>query len=392
MKKAVCFFLLLMISVFFLYDGLGCRYTIREIGFSDVYSKNYRLLIFTNSITAAENVPSILKLSNMLLKDSNVQLEIINIDEQKSSPALKFLDLNNPPDLPAAVFVSPGGRSMLCSFSTDKKSSEASLIESLVSSAYRNEIIKELIRSYGVVLIVEGTNDALNKQVKAAAREAVKAMKGSLDQMPKIVNEPPEIIIIPHSRINEENILLFGLGITGKNKNDTHVAIMYGRGKIAGPVLMNEQINTKRIYNLLTLVGEDCECGIDNSWMFGDVIPLRWGPEEQADLTRILGFDVENPFVKTEMSQIISLRPDSKKMIDPVEENLMGFVEERFQIGNKADAIPRISAADIRDSFLPGEQPQTGKVSGIILIVFTTILLITFATLFIYFKKKSNKL
>jgi hypothetical protein len=397
MKRAVCFFSLLLIVTFLFHDAFACRYTIREIGFSDVYSKNYQLLIFTNSITSKEEILTIRQFSNMLLRDSNVTLDLVNIDEQNSSPNLKFLSQYNPHTFPFAVFVSPEGKSMLCSYTTtDRLFSDSSfpLFESLVSSSARDEIIKKLIRSYGVVLIIEGTDDAENRRVKNAAKEAVKAITGSMEQMPKVVNEPPEIMAVPHNKVNDENILLFGLGITEKNKDDTHVAIIYGRGKLAGPVLMDEQINTKRIYNLLTLVGADCECGIDNSWIIGDVIPLRWGPSEQAELTKHLGFDVENPFIKTEMSQIISLKPSAVNQINPLEENLLGFVEESFEIVNKDDAVPKITAAEIRKSFSQENQPEINlmlKKTFIGLGVIFLIIVITGLSIFLLHKRRTTK-
>lgn len=397
MKRAECFFSLLIIFTLLFYDAFACRYTIREIGFSDVYSKNYQLLIFTNSTTPAEQVLTIKKFSNMLLRDSNVSLELINVDEQKSSPDLKFLSQYNPHTLPFAVFVSPGGKPMLCSFTmTDRSFSESSfpLFESLVSSSARDEMIKKLIRSYGVVLIIEGIDDAENRRVKNAAREAVKAITGSLDQMPKVVNEPPEIMVVPHNKVNDENILLFGLGITEKNKDDTHIAIIYGKGKLAGPVLMDEQISTKRIYNLLTLVGADCECGIGNSWIIGDMIPLRWGPLEQAELTKHLGFDVENPFIKTEMSQIISLKPSAVNKINPLEENLLGFMEESFEIVTKDDGVPKITAAEIMKSFSQENQPRTNLMLKKILIglgIIFLMIIITGLSIFLLYKRRTTK-
>jgi hypothetical protein len=254
-------------------------------------------------------------------------------------------------------------------------------------------MVSKLVRAYGVVLLIEGTDREENRRVKIAAREAVKAITESLSQMPKVVNEPPEILVIPHNKIDEEKILLFGLGITEKNKDDTHVAIIYGRGRLAGPVLRGEQISNVRLYNLLTFVGADCECGIDNSWIIGDMIPLRWGPSEQDKLIKQLGFDVENPFVKTEMSQIIYLKPSIGTMINPLEENLLGFVEESFEMINAADAVPKISAAEIQKSFSQENQP---KISILLKKTFMTLggivlVIVIWLYFFLLHKRRANK-
>jgi len=396
MKRIILFFSLLMTFIFIFHDSFGCRYTIREIGFSDIGSNTYQMLLFTNSYTPEEQVLIINKFSNLLLNDTNVRLEIINVDENKSSSNLKFLKQYDIHTFPSAVFVAPGGESMLCSLPSKGKSLSASswfLLENLVSSAIREDMVSKLVRAYGVVLLIEGTDREENRRVKIAAREAVKAITESLNQMPKVVNESPEILVIPHNKVDEEEILLFGLGITEKNKDDTHVAIIYGRGRLAGPVLKGEQINNVRLYNLLTFVGADCECGIDNSWIIGDMIPLRWGPSEQDKLIKQLGFDVENPFVKTEMSQIIYLKPSIGTVINPLEENLLGFVEESFEMINAADAVPKISAAEIQKSFSQEKQP---KISILLKKTFMTLggivlVIVIWLYFFLLHKRRANK-
>src|SRR5450759_2694983 len=96
MKRAELFFsLLLMTFTFVFHDSFACRYTIREIGFSDIGSKTYHLFFFTNSHTPEEQVLTIRKFSNLLFRDTNVRLEIINVDENGSSPGLKFLNRYN---------------------------------------------------------------------------------------------------------------------------------------------------------------------------------------------------------------------------------------------------------------------------------------------------------
>ena len=59
------------------------------------------------------------------------------------------------------------------------------------------------------------------------------------------------------------------------------------------------------IFNTLSIIGESCECGADRGWLLGTRIPLRWGEKAQSELADHLGFDVENPMVRTEMSQIL---------------------------------------------------------------------------------------
>ena len=385
-----------MAILLFSYNISACRYTVREIGFSDLGLKKYSLVFFTDSLTPEEQIINMQKYSGVLLRETNVQMEIIDTDKNKSSSYLRFLSNYSDQRCPFAVFVSPDGKSMICSSVKAGNSINESywyLLESMVSSPLREDIVRELIRSLGVVLIIEGSDNAENKRIRDAAGNAVKEIRGNLDQMPKVVNKPPVIMVISHNRINDEKVLLFSLGITEKDKDDTHLAIIYGRGKVAGHLLTGEQINTRRIYNLLTLVGADCECGIDNSWIIGDMIPLRWGSSQQAELSDQLGFDVENPFVKTEMSQIISMKSNLANPINPLENNLLGLAQGNLEISDAENPVPKITAVDIRRSFLPGNIQKNDLLLKKVIITIGLIVLviaITGFSIFLFYKRRAN--
>ena len=396
MKRINLYLYFLLTFTFVSNNSLACRYTVREIGFSDLGLKTYNLVFFTDSRTPAEQIINMQKYSRVLLQDTNVQMEIIDTDKNKSSPYLRFLTQYSDQRCPFTVFISPDGESMICpAVKTGQSINESSwyLIESMVSSSFREDIVRELIRSLGVVLIIEGSDNAENNRIKDAARNAVREITGDLDQMPKVVNKPPKIIVISHNKINDEKVLLFSLGITGKNKDDAHLTVIYGRGKLAGHLLTGEQINSGRIYNLLSLVGADCECGIDNSWIMGDMIPLRWGPSQQADLSDQLGFDVENPFVKTEMSQIISLNRNLPNSINPLENNILGFAKGSLEISDAENPIPKITAEEIRRTFLPGNIQKNDFLLKRIIITIGLIVLviaITGFSIFLLHKRRTG--
>ncbi|MCK5457743.1 MAG: hypothetical protein KAI45_11500, partial [Melioribacteraceae bacterium] len=109
------------------------------------------------------------------------------------------------------------------------------------------------------------------------------------------------------------------------------VAILYGRGRRIGPVLRGKEIGKDNIFSLLAIIGADCECGLDRSVMLGKMIPLRWEKEIQIELAEQLGFDVENPMIKSEMSQILSLSVDlqngknSKSPLSAYKEGIIKF-------------------------------------------------------------------
>ena len=182
------------------------------------------------------------------------------------------------------------------------------------------------------------------------------------------------------------------LGITEDNANETSVAIIYGRGRIMGPVLQGEQITERKLFNLLTVVGADCECGLDNSWILGRMIPLHWESSVQAELTQLFGFDVESPLVKAEMSQILSLKEVFKNPLNPVEDNILGYTEGKFEIEKSSQNISRISASDIQKSFSKNTSLKNNLAFKTMLAGFGGILLIVSVIgvfLFVKYKRRN---
>jgi len=347
-------FIVFITGSFFPLSTSACRYTVREIGFSDIGSMPYLIYVFTKSDMPEDDISTIKKLSSALLYETNVRLEIINVNEEKDSITQYRLDKHNIHSFPSALFISPQGESTICSFNYQGRSFDESvwlLLENLVSSTIRKSIVDQLLRSYCIVLVVEGKNASKNKNAIRAANEAVREISGTMDQMPKVVHSPPRILVIPQEKIHDEKILLLSLGIKEENAMDPSVAIIYGRGRIMGPVLQGEQISKRILFNLLTIVGADCECGLDHSWILGRMIPLRWESQVQSELIQFLGFDVENPLVKAEMSQILSIKPVFENPLNPLENNLLGYTEKEFKVEKESQDILKISAYDIQQSF-----------------------------------------
>ncbi len=335
-------------------DTWACRYTVREIGFSDIGSEPYLIYIFSSSDTSEDDYSTIENLSFALLHDANIQLRTINIHKEKDPAILNYLYKYNFQTFPSALFVTPRGLSMACPLSHPGRSFDESatlMLESTVSSETRNSLIDQLLTSYCVVLVIEGKNAESNRKALQEAQYAIREISGSLDLLPKVVSSPPSILVIPKDKTNDEKILLLSLGLTEEEIIEPSAAVIYGRGRLMGPVLRGEQITNRKLFNLLTVVGADCECGLDNSWLLGRMIPLRWEASAQAEVNKMLDFDVENPLIKAEMSQILSIKPIPVNPMNPLDNNLLWYFEGKFETDSSAQAKSKISASDIEESF-----------------------------------------
>ena len=360
----------------------SCRYTIREIGYSDIGSEPHYLYIFTNSETSEKEISSIHNLSHSILNETNVKLKLFDADKEKY----------NIKSFPSGVFVFPGGEYMIFSLKQAGRSLYESvwmLLDNLVTSTCRKTIKAKLLQAYCVVLVVEGDNRQQNENVLLETKKAVREITRMLDQMPKVVDSPPAVVVLPRKDIPDERLLLTSLGITEKETGMPSVAILYGRGRIMGPVLQGDLISRDIIHNLLSIVGADCECGLDHSWILGRMIPLRWESSVQNELAKNLGFDIENPMVRSEMSQILSLKQAHVKSLDPMGSSLLGYSEGELDIAKSPEKISKIPASEVRKSFYQTEKSKNNLVFKTIILGFGGILLIVIVTLlFIQYKRK----
>ena len=150
-------------------------------------------------------------------------------------------------------------------------------------------------------------------------------------------------------------------------------------------------LHLRRVFNLLTVVCADCECGLDNSWLLGRMIPLRWEGSVQAEVIQMLEFDVENPWVKAEMSQILSIKPIPDDPMNPLDNNLLGYSEGRFEVDSITQDNSKISASDIQMSFSETSSFKKSPVFRTIMMGFggfVIIVLIVGVFLLVRFKRK----
>jgi hypothetical protein len=327
-------------------EVFGCRYSVRDAGFVDLGGSTYYLYLFSDELTR-DRLPSTVR-AYAALVDSNIKVESIDTGAAKPHPAMKVLDELGIAHPPAAVLVAPGGRPMAVPFSSDSplETEHAwTVLEGLVSSPVRERILENILDAFCVVVMVEGDSKEANDAAKEAARKAIERIEGMMPLMPKPVKEPPRLITVPFDGIAAEKALLFGLGLDEEHIGQPHAAVLYGRGRAIGPLLRGETIQEKFLYNIMLIIGADCECDLDRAWLQGTMIPMRWDEPRQERAAKMLDFDPENPMVKMEVSRIVSAGPGSFRnrfrLDDPFEEDvLFGYQEEAVPFEPAGDGVP----------------------------------------------------
>jgi len=309
----------------------GCIYNVRDIGFADLAPLPYRLFCFIQDNTQQRVVEALKQISYTTFLESNIKVEIVNVDQNKSHPAIEYIRFWEIESFPAAILLSPMGRSLVLPLSAPHNSFDEAIRSSFtqtISSPIREEILDHLVKSYCVVLLIEGKDKAGNSKAYELASRINRKIAKIMGQLPKRIEEPPRTIVIPQELIPEESVVIWSLGIEGNQVNKPHIAVIYGRGRRIGPLLIGEKITEDRLYKILSVIGLSCDCGLDKKWMMGPLLPLRWDEKIQSDVVKFLGFDAENPMVKTEMSSIISLDLFKQTEDDELRENLGDIFNE----------------------------------------------------------------
>jgi len=292
----------------------ACKYNVRDTGFVDLGTEPYYLYGYVREDNPADVLTSFKDISYAVFVDTNVRVEIINIDEQKDHPAIKYIDLKQIESFPTAVVVSPDGQWLSVGVTEADQPFKRSLLtalEDIVSSVKRDEIIRQVSEVYAAVLLFEGPDEEEHKKAREAALEGIDAITRQMKLLPKAVAEPPVLVEVSRGEFSAEKVLLWSLGLEAEDINEPCAAVIYGRARWIGPLMRGEQISANVIANILYVIGADCECGLDRSLMQGTMLPVRWSEEIQAKAAKGLGFDPENPMIKMEINRILRMGASS---------------------------------------------------------------------------------
>ncbi|MCK4999760.1 MAG: hypothetical protein KAS23_09500 [Anaerohalosphaera sp.] len=335
----------------------ACRYNVRDVGFVDLRPAPYAFYCFVDSSTPAEFVSAFDTVAGAGLLDTNIKHVIINVDEQSGHPAKAYLQKHFPDSLPAIIFASQDGRSMLLPIGDTAGSINDKLwviTNDLAASPKREEILDKLISSFAVVLVVNPDENA-----RSIAQQAIDHIASQLPLMPKHVSRPPALAVIESLDAQKERTLLWALDIDAADSKPS-ITVLYGRGRRMGFTLKDDQLNADTLIGLLSIIGADCECGLDRKWMEGLMFPFTWNDGLKQDAAKALGFDPEDPSVKMEISLILKNGPTTQRAaadFSAIPEVGFGYqeIEVTFDAPEEA-AVPEVPAIESQEEI---PKPQT---------------------------------
>ena len=323
--------------------GHACRYTVRDVGFADLGNERFTFFCFIDDQVSGAQVDRLGQTASVLFVDANVRFQLVNLTKGDHPQAKRLAERT--PGVPAGLLLSPTGElAWQVNFPSAKlENPEWSFLSSVVSSPIRDVLIKKLIPAYAVILFIEGTDGAQTRRARAAVDDAIKAITPLLPEMPKPVDHPPEVVVVPAKRIAGESVLLWSLGLDAGQVPEPQAVVLMGRGRRVGQPLRGGLVTRSELQEALAVVGQDCECGLDRVWMQGEPFPLSWGRTERTAAYAALGFDPDNPQVKGEISRIISRGPNSQAKgaasSSHFEQLSMGYSEELIEFNIEPEEL-----------------------------------------------------
>ncbi|MCP4449847.1 MAG: hypothetical protein GY809_00175, partial [Planctomycetes bacterium] len=230
-----------------------------------------------------------------------------NVTGELVLPTSEVTTVDRPDLLPAAVLVSPRGRSLVLPMDLPDKTPLQALTEltaQLTRSPFKTNLLAQASRHFAVVLLIESEETLKNRQATLAIETAFMHIAQQMAFMPKRIKSPPVMIKLTPKEAIQHRVLLWELGI--EPKDVPAVAIVYGRLRTMGPVLVSEDISEDTLNAYLGVIGADCECDLDRRLLHTPMLAHHWPRSMYEAMTEALAFDPEHPEVKMEVSQIIT--------------------------------------------------------------------------------------
>ena len=340
----------------------ACRYNIREIGFVGVQQPEFRFPVFVHGDEQKEWLPGFQQSGTRWLGPSNISWEVIDEVQQASSPDLRRRAQLGP-RLPGGIVLAAGREDGWPVFLHVADAELQEKLSALVASSARRQITDAVINSYGAVLLLRGKEEASNAAAQSLAREAIKVVESTLADLPKRIARGPQLVEFDPS-LPAEQITAWSLGVNGKDLTQPVVAVVYGRGRLAGPALHGESLTAVKLRDQLALIGADCECALDHSWMTAGSIPLAISSADETLISTALGFDPAAASLKAEVHQILLTQSQAAR--DPAASRGGGYRETPLEGGRyhvpHASEIPFVFDTLDKATSIGGEPTASAQV------------------------------
>lgn len=337
--------------------AIGCPYSVRQVGFAMPRSGPYQVFVFVDDkLENPDELGRAFDAAAIVLHESNVEAKIVNVDRQGDHEALTYREDASAERLPAAVLVSPQQKALALG-AVDTSKDLRALLDRVVASPRRDDLVQTIVEHWCVVLLVEGgqsKEDALAKREIAAA---IEAFGGSGAKGGRPGTKPPHLLVVPNG--DEELVLLWSLGLQDGRTRSPQAVVLFGPGRQFGPLLGGPSITQSRLLGILNALVVNCACTTDTSFLSSPVVPLVWGEDMQERVRVHVGLDPRDPVVKMNLARLWK----DKGWDNGLDVGLMGYHEgyiEFTQEGNEETVVD-----DATPAFRPAPVPRASAEAAV---------------------------
>jgi hypothetical protein len=128
-----------------------------------------------------------------------------------------------------------------------------------------------------------------------------------------------------------EQVLRWSLGLDERAPKRARVAVLFGTGRRCGPDLLAAEATRSKLMDLFRLLGRNCTCTTDPTWLLGPALPVDWSADLQAQVREALGFDPTSPAVAEALSGVWTKlrRPANGEAVPDSTTGYVEFSDER---------------------------------------------------------------
>jgi len=311
----------------------SCPYSIRQSGFVVLKKQPYHVYCFVNDKTPGKDeLSTAVNDARYVLRDTNVEAEVVNVDRQLDHDAMIHYYQLAPDKLPVLALVSPKEEVTRLGGAALSPDNVEAVLEGVVSSPKRDEMMEHIVKQWCVVLLVKGADAADNHRALTEAKASVKDIKGKPAEMVLSIDDPPHLLVVD-AKDPQERIFLWSLGLTGDDPPKAKAVVLFGRGRQVGPVLEGSNLNRTSLSNIFFKIGSNCSCTSDPIWISGRFVPLRWDDLCRREVRRLAGFDPDSMRVRSEMARVWN-----KDLETGQSGGFLGYVEGYFEADGETGA------------------------------------------------------
>ncbi len=270
-------------------EASGCRFTIREIGYTPLRLQIYIMELEADTTRYHDLVRSFRTIADDMEATTNIHYRIRDTKDADKGR----LVLRNDRGIVLA----------------EKEVFSAGEIRSFYEKVLFSPLQRAFRRQTGnVFAFLVGFYDERDTAVDRVVESTLEHFRKLAHSLDKPADQQILKVMVPPEERAKEEIILRAAGVDPYVPRPV-VMVIYGRGRLAGPPLVGKGITREKLLKQLVMLGTDCECGIDLSPLLKRAIPLQWTANMDQKVADMLGFDVGNPMVLNEMSQILSKEP-----------------------------------------------------------------------------------